>query len=69
MNKKKFFFATGLLVILSFITVALAQTGTDLTTPGMPGKMKQAIEKSLQNEEFAAKTKEVIKPGDPPGFL
>jgi hypothetical protein len=68
-NKKKFFFATGLLVILSFITVALAQTGTDLTTPGMPGKMKQAIEKSLQNEEFAAKTKEVIKPGDPPGFL
>ena len=69
MNKKKFFFATGLLIILSFITVALAQTGADLTTPGMSGKMKQAIEKSLQNEEFAAKTKEVIKPGDPPGFL
>ena len=69
MNKKKFFFATGLLIILSFITVALAQTGADLTTPGMSGKMKQAIEKSLQNDEFAAKTKEVIKPGDPPGFL
>jgi hypothetical protein len=68
-NKKKFFFATSLLIILSFFTVALAQTGADLTTPGMPDKMRQAIEKSLQDEAFAAKTRAVIQPGDPAGFL
>ncbi len=69
MKKSKFFIATGLLIILSFVTVALAQTGSELTSPGMPGKMKQAIEKSLQDENFAAKTKEAIKPGSEPGFL
>ena len=69
MNKKKFFIATGLMIILSFFTVALAQTGSDMTTPGMPDKMKQAIEKSLQDDAFAAETKAVIKPGDAPGFL
>ena len=69
MNRSKFYLTTALLVVLSFVTVALAQTGSDLTTPGMPGKMKQAIEMSLQDESFAAKTREVIKPGDAPGFL
>ena len=69
MKKSKFFYATGLLIILSFVTVALAQTGSELTSPDMPGKMKQAIESSLQNTEFAEKTKEVIKPGAEPGFL
>ena len=69
MNKSKFYLSTALLVVLSFVTVALAQTGSDLTTPGMPDKMKEAIDMSLQDESFAAKTREVIKPGDAPGFL
>ena len=69
MNRKKFYLATCLLVVLSFVTVALAQTGAGLTTPGMPDKMKTAIEKSLEDEAFAAKTKEVVKPDAEPGFL
>jgi uncharacterized membrane protein YfcA len=68
-KKNRFLWATGILITLSFFTVALAQTGADLTTPGMPDKIKQAIEKSLQNEKNAAKTREVIKSGDAPGFL
>jgi uncharacterized membrane protein YfcA len=68
-NKSRFYLTTGILVLLSFVTIAFAQTGSELTTPGMPGKMKQAIEKSLQDEAFAAQTKEVIKPGSEPGFL
>jgi uncharacterized membrane protein YfcA len=68
-NKSRFYLTTCILVLLSFVTLAFAQTSSELTTPGMPGKMKQAIEKSLQDEAFAAKTKEVIKPGSEPGFL
>ena len=69
MNKSKFYLATALLVLLSFVTLALAQTGAELTSPGMPEKMKRAIESSLQDDQFAAKTKEVIQPGAEPGFL
>jgi uncharacterized membrane protein YfcA len=35
----------------------------------MSGKMKQAIEKSLEDPNYGAKTKEVIKPGEEPGYL
>jgi len=68
-NKSQFYLATALLVLLSFVTLALAQTGAELTSPGMPEKMKRAIESSLQDDEFAAKTKAVIQPGAEPGFL
>jgi len=68
-TKSRFYLTTGILVLLSFVTIAFAQTGSDLTTPGMPGKVKQAIEKSLQDDAFAAQTKEVIKAGSEPGFL
>ncbi len=68
-NHAKFYLATALMILLTFVTVALAQTGSGLTTPDMPGKMKAAIEASLQDDATAAKTKEVIKPGDAPGFL
>jgi uncharacterized membrane protein YfcA len=37
--------------------------------PEMSKKVKTAIEKSFQSEQFAAKTKEVIKPGERPGYL
>jgi len=65
----RFYWITGALVLLTFATLALAQSGTDLTTPGMSDKMKQAIEKSLKDETFAAKTKEVVKAGEEPGYL
>jgi hypothetical protein len=65
----KFYWITGIFVLFTFATLALAQSGSDLTTPGMPGKMKRAIESSLKDDNFAAKTKAVIKPGDPPGYL
>jgi uncharacterized membrane protein YfcA len=35
----------------------------------MPGKMKRAIESSLKDDNFAAKTREVIKSGEEPGYL
>ena len=69
MNRSKFYIVTALMILLSFVTIALAQTGSELTSPNMPGKMKAAIEKSLQDEATAAKTKEAIKPGETPGFL
>ena len=65
----RFYWVTGILILLTFVTLAFAQTGSDLTSPGMSGKMKQAIAKSLEDEQFAAKTKEVIKPGAEPGYL
>jgi uncharacterized membrane protein YfcA len=65
----KFYWITGIFVLLTFATLALAQSGSDLTTPDMPGKMKRAIESSLKDESFAAKTKAAIKPGDEPGYL
>jgi hypothetical protein len=61
--------ATGLMVVLSFAALAFAQSGSDLTTPDMPDKMKAAIEASLQDDAHAAKTREVIKAGEEPGFL
>ena len=69
MKISKFFWITGIFVLLTFVTLALAQSGSDLTTPGMPGKMKRAIESSLKDDSFAAKTKAVIKPGEEPGYL
>ncbi|MCF8051670.1 MAG: sulfite exporter TauE/SafE family protein [Desulfobacterales bacterium] len=68
-NKSKLFIATALLIVLSFVTVALAQTGGDLTTPDMPQKMQDAIQKSLADETHAANTRKVITPGAEPGFL
>ncbi|MBT8332432.1 MAG: sulfite exporter TauE/SafE family protein, partial [Deltaproteobacteria bacterium] len=65
----RFYWVTGILILLTFAALAIAQTGSDLTSPGMSGKMKRAIEMSLEDEQFAAKTKEVIKPGDQPGYL
>jgi hypothetical protein len=68
-NKSNLLIATVLLILLSFVTVALAQSGGDLTTPDMPGKMKEAIQKSLDDEAFAAQTRQVISPDAEPGFL
>jgi len=68
-NKSNLLIATVLLILLSFVTVALAQTGRDLATPDMPGKMKEAIQKSLDDEAFAAQTRQVISPDAEPGFL
>jgi len=68
-NKSNLLIATVLLILLSFVTVALAQTGGDLATPDMPGKMKEAIQKSLDDEAFAAQTRQVISPDAEPGFL
>ncbi len=56
-NHAKFYLATALMILLTFVTVALAQTGSGLTTPDMPNKMKVAIEASLQDDATAAKTK------------
>ena len=47
----------------------MAQTGSDLTTPGMSEKMKTAINQSLADDAHAAQTRAVIKAGDEPGFL
>ncbi len=69
MKSSRFYWATGILVLFTFVTLAWAQTGSDLTSPGMPGKMKQAIASSLKDDTFAAKTKEVIKSGQEPGYL
>jgi len=57
------------MVVLSFAALAFAQSGSDLTTPDMPDKMKAAIQASLQDDAHAAKTREVIKAGEEPGFL
>ncbi len=65
----RFFWVTGIFILLTFATLALAQSGSELASPGMPGKMKQAIEKSLADNNFADKTKAVIKAGDEPGYL
>jgi hypothetical protein len=68
-NRTRFYLATALMILFSFVAVAMAQTGAGLTTPDMPEKMKVAIEASLQDPELAAKTMEVINPEDAPGFL
>ncbi len=68
-NRTRFYLATALMILFSFVAVAMAQTGSELTTPDTPEKMKAAIEASLQDPGYAAKTQEVIKPGETPGFL
>ena len=69
MKVSRFFWITGIFVLVTFATLALAQSGSELTPDGMPGKMKRAIESSLKDDNFAEKTKAVIKPGDPQGYL
>ena len=70
MKSKHLWWGTILLMVLSVATLTIAQTDTaGYTTDSMPGKVKAAIEKSLADEATAAKTKEVIKPGDPEGFM
>ena len=69
MKLSKFLWISGMLALLTFATLALAQSGSDLTTPGMSGKMKEAIAKSLQDETHAAKTREVIKTDQKAGYL
>jgi uncharacterized membrane protein YfcA len=69
MKTSRVWWATALLIILSFAVVAFAQTEAGYTTPEMPDKVSAAIEKSLADAAQAVKTKEVIKPGDDPGFL
>ncbi len=69
MKNRYFLLGMGLVVIFSFITLALAQGNPQLTPPGMPQKMKAAIEKSLKVEKQAEKTKKIIKPGAKQGYL
>jgi len=69
MKNRRFLLGTAALILLSFVALAMAQGTSSLTPPNMPAKMKAAIEKSLQNETQAAKTKEVIKPGAKQGYL
>lgn len=57
------------MVLLSFAALAFAQSGSELTTPGMSDKMKTAIQASLEDDAHAAATREVIKTGEEPGFL
>ncbi|MDZ7665680.1 MAG: hypothetical protein U5K27_10210 [Desulfotignum sp.] len=68
-NRTRFYLATALMIVFSFVALAMAQTGSELTTPGMSDKMKTAIASSLEDPELAAKTREVITPGDEPEFL
>ncbi len=63
------FWSLGIVLVLTTLAWAQAQSETELTTPNMPGKMKLAIEKSLKDPEMAAKTKAVIKPKEKPGYL
>ena len=69
MKLSRFYWITGIFVLLTFATLAVAQSGSELTPAGMPGKMKRAIESSLKDDNFAEKTKAVIKAGDPQGYL
>ncbi|MCJ8502245.1 sulfite exporter TauE/SafE family protein [Desulfatitalea alkaliphila] len=69
MNRTKIYVVTALLLLLSFAALAMAQSEPSLTTPGMPDKMKTAIQASLENPETAAQTRAVIKPDEAPGFL
>ncbi|MCG2775322.1 MAG: sulfite exporter TauE/SafE family protein [Desulfobacterales bacterium] len=70
MNRKKFLMWTSVLLLLSVMSLAWAQSqSSDLTTAQMPEKMKKAINKSLETDAFAQKTKAVIKPGERPGYL
>lgn len=70
MRGKKFLIWTSVLVLLSVMSLAWAQSqSNDLTPAQMPDKMKQAINKSLETDKFAENTKAVVKPGEKPGYL
>ena len=70
MSRKKFLMWTFVLLLLSVMSLAFAQSpASDLTTPQMSEKMKNAINKSLETEQFAEKTKTAIKAGEEPGYL
>ena len=70
MTGKKFLIWTFVLLLLSIMSLAWAQTqSSDLITAQMPEKMKKAISQSLETEEFAQKTKAVIDPAEKPGYL
>ncbi|MBN2126620.1 MAG: sulfite exporter TauE/SafE family protein [Deltaproteobacteria bacterium] len=52
------------------MSLAWAQSqSSDLTPAGMPDRMKQAINKSLETDKFAQKTQAMIKAGEKPGYL
>jgi len=67
--KLKVYLASALMMMLFLSTLAVAQDAEKFTTANMPEKMKIAIEQSLDDQAMSAKTKEVIKPGNPAGFL
>ena len=70
MQSKHLWWATALFMILSAAAMALAQSDTaGYTTAAMPDKVKSAIEKSLADEAIADSTKQIIKPGEPEGFM
>ena len=68
-KRARFYWVTGILILLTFATLAIAQTESKLTSPGMSAKMKQAIERSLADQQYAAKTKEIVKADEEPGYL
>ena len=43
MKKSHFFWITVVFIILSVAALALAQSGSDLTSPNMPDKMKRVF--------------------------
>ncbi len=74
MGKRKFVIWTGMLLFFTVVSLTWAQTqvsapGPSLTTKNMPEKLKQAIDKSLEIEAHAKKTRAVIKPDEAPGYL
>lgn len=70
MNRKRLFWVTGIFVFLSFAALVLAQSDpaptepglAELTTPGMPDRMREAIAQSLEDETTAAQTRAAIDP-------
>lgn len=69
MSSRRLLLGTGILVLLTFVTLAFAGTQPQLAPEGMPGKMKAAIQKSLADKRYEAKTRQVIKPGAEQGYL
>ena len=77
MNRKRLFWVTGIFVLLSFAALVLAQSDpaptqpglAELTTPGMPERMRQAIALSLEDEALAAKTRAAIDQEAAPGLF
>ncbi len=69
MSRKRFLLGTTLLVLMSVVAIAFAQTDGGFTTENTHPKFKAAIEKSLTDTEAAVKTKATITPGEPEGFM